>query len=71
MKIMVGYDGSDASKEAVKVARNRAKATQAKVYVLTSMTQGSEKEQQDIGKASVDSITSNPCSPGISCSLYG
>jgi len=51
MKIMVGYDGSDASKEAVKVARNRAKDTQAKVYVLTSMTQGSEKEQQDIGKA--------------------
>jgi nucleotide-binding universal stress UspA family protein len=51
MQIMVGYDGSDASKEAVKVAKKRAKAAEAKVYVLTSMTQGSEKEQQDIGKA--------------------
>ena len=51
MKIMVGYDGSDASREAVKVAKKRAKATDAKVYVLTSMVQGSEKKQQDIGKA--------------------
>lgn len=53
MKIMVGYDGSDASKEAVKVAKKRAKATDAKVkvYVLTSMVQGSEKQQPDIGKA--------------------
>ena len=51
MKIMVGYDGSNASKEAVKVAKKRAKDTDAKVYVLTSMVQGSEKEQEDIGKA--------------------
>jgi nucleotide-binding universal stress UspA family protein len=51
MKIMVGYDGSDASKEAVKVAKKRAKVTDAKVYVLTSMMQGSEKKIQDIGKA--------------------
>ena len=51
MKIMVGYDGSNASKEAVKVAKKRAKDTDATVYVLTSMVQGSEKEQEDIGKA--------------------
>ena len=51
MKIMVGYDGSNASKEAVKVAKKRAKETDATVYVLTSMVQGSEKEQEDIGKA--------------------
>jgi nucleotide-binding universal stress UspA family protein len=51
MKIMVGYDGSDASREAVKVAKKHAKDTNAKVYVLTSMVQGSEKKQKDIGKA--------------------
>jgi nucleotide-binding universal stress UspA family protein len=51
MKIMVGYNGSNASKEALKVAKKRAKVTDAKVYVLTSMVQGSEKQLQDIGKA--------------------
>ncbi|MCX5837101.1 MAG: universal stress protein [Deltaproteobacteria bacterium] len=51
MKIMVGYDRSNAAKEAVKVAKKRAKDTDATVYVLTSMVQGSEKEQEDIRKA--------------------
>jgi len=51
VKIMVCYDGSESSQEAVKVAMKRAKVSDAKVYVLTSMEKGSEKHQQDIGKA--------------------
>ena len=64
MKIMVGYDGSNASKEAVKVAKKRAKATDATVYVLTSMVQGSEKEQRISEKPSANSITSRPSLTG-------
>lgn len=51
MKIMVGYDRSDASQEPLKVAKKRAKGPDAKVYVLTFMGQGSEKQLLDIGKA--------------------
>ncbi len=72
MKIMVGYDGSDASKEAVKVAKKRAKDTDAKVYVLTSMVQGSEKEQEDIGKAEreLDYVKSTFDQADIPCEVH-
>jgi len=51
VKIMVCYDGSESSQEAVKFAVKQAKLSAARVYILTSMEKGSEKQQQDIGKA--------------------
>jgi len=48
MKIMVGYDGSNAAKNALNLAKVHAKAFRAKVYVLTSMVKGEEKQLQEI-----------------------
>lgn len=48
MKIMVGYDGSSAAKNALNLAKMHAKAFQAKVYILTSMVKGSDKQVQEI-----------------------
>jgi nucleotide-binding universal stress UspA family protein len=54
MKIMVAYDGSNASKRGLKLAITHAKAFNAKVYVLTSMVKGEEKHLKDIEKAEHD-----------------
>jgi nucleotide-binding universal stress UspA family protein len=47
-KIAVGYDGSNAAKNALNLTKLHAKAFNAKVYVLTSMVKGSEKHLQEI-----------------------
>lgn len=54
MKILVAYDGSSASKEALRLARTHAKAFNGKVFVLTSMVKGEEKHLPDIEKAERD-----------------
>lgn len=51
MKIMVGYDGSNASKEALRVARNHATVFNAKVHVVRSMEGGSDSQQKEIDAA--------------------
>jgi nucleotide-binding universal stress UspA family protein len=48
MKIVVGYDGSNAAKNALNLAKMHAKAFRAKVCILTSMVKGSEKQLQEI-----------------------
>ncbi len=39
MKIMVGYDGSNAAKNALTLAKAHAKAFKAKVYILSTIFQ--------------------------------
>lgn len=51
MRILVGYDGSTSSKEALKVARKHALAFKATVDIITSMEKGTESEQQEIEDA--------------------
>lgn len=51
MKILVGYDGSSVAKSAMAVAREHAKAFNAKVHVVTSMVSGSEQRQKAIDNA--------------------
>jgi nucleotide-binding universal stress UspA family protein len=51
MKILVGYDGSNVAKEALKVARRHARAFGASVDIVTSMETGTEGEQQAIDDA--------------------
>jgi nucleotide-binding universal stress UspA family protein len=51
MKILVGYDGSNSAKEALKLARKHALAFKASVDVVTSMERGTEGEQQAIEDA--------------------
>jgi nucleotide-binding universal stress UspA family protein len=51
MKIVVGYDGSNSSKEALRVARRHAVAFKASVDIVTSKEKGTEQEQQAIEDA--------------------
>ncbi len=51
MKIIVGYDGSDAAKEAVRVAQKHAKAFDGKVYLVASLTGGALGNEKEIEKA--------------------
>lgn len=51
MKILVGYDGSNAAKEAMDLALKSAQAFHASVSVVTSMLQGTEENQKEIEQA--------------------
>ncbi|MBW1644485.1 MAG: universal stress protein, partial [Deltaproteobacteria bacterium] len=42
MKILLGYNGSEAAKAALSLARDHAKTHNAMVYVITSMEGGSK-----------------------------
>ena len=51
MKILVGYDGTNAAKEALNLAKVHAKSFGAAVDVVTSMEKGSENQREDIDQA--------------------
>jgi len=48
MKILVGLDGSNSSKEALKLAKEHAKTFNAKIELVTSMEKGTEAQQKEI-----------------------
>ena len=48
MKMMVGYDGTNAAKEALKLAGRHAKAFDAEIHLVTSMPRGREEDQEKI-----------------------
>ena len=48
MNILVGYDGSNAAMDAMKLAKKHAKAFDAKVYVVTSLRGGSDSSDDKI-----------------------
>ena len=48
MKLMVGYDGSNACLAALEVAIRHAKAFNAEVHVVTSMIKGEEDDRDQI-----------------------
>jgi nucleotide-binding universal stress UspA family protein len=54
MKIMVCYDGSGASRSALRVATKHAKAQNAKVYLVASMEKGTEGEQKEIQQLEIE-----------------
>ena len=51
MKIVVGYDGTSAAKEALDLAKIHAKALGASVEVVTSMEKGTEDQREEIEQA--------------------
>jgi len=69
MKILVGYDGSKASKKALELAKKHASAFGGKIYVITSMVGGPMEPVEDIDEAkaglkkAIDIIKKD----GISC----
>ncbi|MFH1985827.1 MAG: universal stress protein [Pseudomonadota bacterium] len=52
MKVLVGYNGSKASRLALDEAVQYARAFKATVYVMTSMEGGSSEKPEDISRAS-------------------
>ena len=51
MNILVGYDGSHAAIDALKLAKTRAKASEAKVEVVTSMKGAKNNQYEDLQQA--------------------
>jgi len=50
MKLMVCYDGSNAAKKAVEVAKNRAQNFNAKIFLVTSMVSDPELPREEFIK---------------------
>jgi nucleotide-binding universal stress UspA family protein len=72
MKIMVCYDGSRASKEAFRLAREHAKAFAGSINIVSSMTKGTETEQKDIEKVEqeLNDIKSACTKEGFPCETH-
>lgn len=72
MKILVGYDGSAVSKEALDLAGKHAKAFGAAVYLLTSLTRSHELQLEDIQKAEreLEDIRKQFTAQGIACETH-
>ncbi|MBW2177464.1 MAG: universal stress protein [Deltaproteobacteria bacterium] len=72
MKIMVCYNGSRSSREALRLARDHAKAFSGSVIIVTSMTKGTESEKNDIEKAELDlEFEKKACEDeGIACATH-
>ncbi len=51
MKFLVGYDGSNAAENALKLAQNHANVFNADIHIVTSLEQGHDLSNEDIGKA--------------------
>ena len=51
MKIMVGYDGSEVSKQALELAKAHANAFGAQLFVAKSMTETKDLKYKEIKKA--------------------
>jgi nucleotide-binding universal stress UspA family protein len=51
MKILIGYDGSNSAKDALKLAQDRAKAFNATVDVITSMFEANNDKYEEVRQA--------------------
>ncbi len=51
MKILVGYDGSNVSKEALKLAMTHTKAFKGEIFVVNSLTGGGGTTEDEVRKA--------------------
>jgi nucleotide-binding universal stress UspA family protein len=72
MKIMVGYDGSKASRKALDLAISHAKAFKGQVVVVASRDKGSEGEQQAINEMSneLEKVKSEIERQGYACETH-
>lgn len=72
MKILVGYDGSNAGKEALSVAVKHAKAFDAALYVVRSLYGGKDENSGEIEEAERDlAYAEELCGDkGIACETH-
>ncbi len=72
MKFLVGLDGSNAARDALKVAVNHAKAFGAELLVATSLFKGTDDEQQEIKQKESDLAQAGEQvkASGVQCSTH-
>ena len=72
MKILVGYEKSAVAEEAVALAKKHAKAFDAKVYLLTSLTRSHELQLEDIQKSEreLKNLRTQFTTEGIDCETH-
>ncbi len=72
MKILVGLDGSNSSKEALNLAKEHAKTFKAKIELVTSMEKGTEAQQKEIEQDEHDLENEKKLleEDGISCDTH-
>ncbi|MGD8368251.1 MAG: universal stress protein [Desulfobacterales bacterium] len=72
MKILVGYDGSNAAAAAVTLAAEHAKAFGAEVHIVTSLSKGTDRQQKDIrsGEERLDRMRSACEGEGVRCKTH-
>jgi hypothetical protein len=73
MKLMVCYDDSDGATAALKVAALRARAFNAKVYVVRSIKGGAEVPRVDFARAEkgLEQVKAQIETQGIECKTQG
>lgn len=69
MKILVGYDGSRVSEDAVKLAQKHAQAFKGDILILTSLEQSPDLKKEDIDKAEskLEKLRTSFKADGIPC----
>ncbi len=72
MKILLGYDGSNAAMDALKLAAKHGKAFNGTVYVIQSLSGGSEHDEEKIAAADdqlsfAESLVTNA---GVACETH-
>ena len=69
MKILVGYDGSKVSEDAVAMAQKHGKAFKADVLIINSLEQGPDLKKEDIDRAEskLERLRAPFKADGISC----
>ncbi|MDJ0783980.1 MAG: universal stress protein [Desulfosarcinaceae bacterium] len=72
MKILVGYDGSNSAKEAIDLSITHARAFEAEVIVIASLTGGTVTEEAEINNANEDLAEAERTvkDAGISCETH-
>ena len=72
MKILVGYEKSAVAEEALALAKKHAKAFDAKVYLLTSLTRSHELQLEDIQKSEheLKKIQTQFIAEGVACETH-
>ena len=72
MKIMVGYDGSEAAKDALELAKKHAKAFDAEIHLVASMAKGTDTKLAGIEKieASLQSAKDSVEEENIPCQQH-
>ena len=70
MKILVGYDGSDTSNKALDLAKEHAKAFNAKIYILHSKLTDLPQKEHEKDRQDLEKVKSSLEKENISCETF-